>query len=238
MLSWGHPDQPRERRFAAVVAGGPVTPSSAVCTALRDAAFVVAADSGADRVSTLGRAPDIVVGDLDSIRPDNLSALRARGVPIRAFDLRKNFTDSELALIEAVERGYADIVLLGWIGGARHDHSLANQLLLAGLRFAGAKVTILEGELSAYVVSDELRLYGMVGDRVSLQAIAGDATVSTKGLEYPLQAETLVGASARGVSNVMTAEVARVTVASGVVMAMHFLSRAEDAPATESLGAS
>jgi thiamine pyrophosphokinase len=42
--------------------------------------------------------------------------------------------------------------------------------------------------------------------------------VTTAGLEYPLEAETLPAGVGRGVSNVFTAERAEITVTDGVVL--------------------
>ena len=59
------------------------------------------------------------------------------------------------------------------------------------------------------------------GALLTLLALGGAATgVVTEGLEYPLAAETLEPGSSRGVSNVFAATEARLTVASGVLLAI------------------
>ena len=53
-------------------------------------------------------------------------------------------------------------------------------------------------------------------------ALGGDAGgVSTRGLRYPLERETLPFGSARGLSNVMLSTEATVSVDSGVLIAVH-----------------
>jgi thiamine pyrophosphokinase len=56
---------------------------------------------------------------------------------------------------------------------------------------------------------------------VSLYAAGGPALdVVTKGLEYPLAGESLLPGSSRGTSNVFSGTEARITVGSGVVLAV------------------
>ena len=56
---------------------------------------------------------------------------------------------------------------------------------------------------------------------MSLLAVGAPAHgVTTEGLEYPLRGETLDPGSTRGVSNVLSADTAVVTVARGVVLAV------------------
>jgi thiamine pyrophosphokinase len=60
---------------------------------------------------------------------------------------------------------------------------------------------------------------------VTLLALGGDAGgVTTRGLRYPLDRETLPFGSARGLSNVMLTSEATVSVASGVMIAIHLQS--------------
>jgi thiamine pyrophosphokinase len=75
------------------------------------------------------------------------------------------------------------------------------------------------------VVRGEQTLTGAVGDLVSLIPMGGPASgVTTQGLRFPLDGETLDPLSGRGVSNTIVAVPAVVTVASGVLLAIRPLS--------------
>ena len=223
MLSWNHSNEAPGRRFAVVAAGAPVVSSDPVVAALAGATLVVAADQGADRLAPFRRRADVVVGDLDSVDPDTLDRLTAAGASIVAFDSHKDVTDGELALGEAVRRGFDDIVLLGWIGGARADHSLANQLLLANEAYRHATLTILDGDARGYPVRDGLELEGEPGDVVSLLPITGPVTgVCLEGLVYPLHDGTLHLAQTRGICNQMLNHGARIRIATGVLLVFHY----------------
>ncbi|MBA2254511.1 MAG: thiamine diphosphokinase, partial [Chloroflexi bacterium] len=83
--------------------------------------LVVAADGGAVRAASLGLRPDLVVGDADSLLPEQLTALRASGVAIELSPVAKDATDLELAVRAATGRGATELVVLGAFGGDRLD---------------------------------------------------------------------------------------------------------------------
>jgi thiamine pyrophosphokinase len=86
------------------------------------------------------------------------------------------------------------------------------------------------------VVRSKSTLMGRPGALVTLLPMHGPASgVVTEGLLYPLQDEELLPGATRGVSNEMTGDRARVTVRSGVLVAVlpgdlgtHWRRRAPD----------
>jgi len=96
---------------------------------LARAAAVIAADGGLRHVLALGRRPDVLIGDLDSL-PPGVDPETAAGKVIR-YPRDKDETDLELALLYAVDHyPDAEVFVVGGAGG-RLDHLLANVLLLA-----------------------------------------------------------------------------------------------------------
>ncbi len=191
------------------------------------AALVVAADGGARHAEPLGLAVDLWVGDGDSIEPDRLAALGAAGVEIRLVAAAKDESDTELAVLAAVERGADAIVIVGALGGPRFDHSLANVALLAHPALAGRRVTLLDGSTRIALVrapdhdGRPVRhpLPGRIGGLVTLLPFGDGAVgVTTAGLEYPLRDEPLAAGPARGLSNVRTAADAEVVVRRGMLL--------------------
>ena len=201
-----------------VTGGDPIDPAS-VAT-LPEGALVVAADSGVDRAQALGLPVHVAVGDFDSVTPAGLRRAEADGAVIERHPTAKDATDMELALDAALARGARHIVVLGGHGG-RLDHLLANALLLASPRWAGATVVAHMGGARVTVVRDHVVLTGVGGDLVSLLTAHGPARgVSTEGLLYPLQDEDLMPGSSRGVSNELTAARAEVRLRHGVLLAI------------------
>ena len=80
-----------------------------------------------------------------------------------------------------------------------------------------------------FLIRGQAFIEGQEGDTVSLLPIAGDATgITTEGLEYPLQCGALKFGSTLGISNVLTAPVARVQVERGLLLCVHISNRMEN----------
>lgn len=168
--------------------------------------LIIAADGGSHHCLGLGIRPQVVIGDLDSVRDDEVEALSKLGAEIIIYPQRKDFTDLELALLEAQKRGADQVVVLAGLG-MRWDQSLANILLPAML--PGLRVSLVDGPQELHFISsgETLEITGQVGDIVSLIPVGGDAQgITTHGLEYPLFSETLRLGSTRGISNVLLGE--------------------------------
>lgn len=217
--------------LALILADGDV-PSRAVLDASwpgwdDDIGLVVAADGGARHAAPLGVAIDRWVGDGDSLDDEAIRRLEAAGVPLDRARPDKDETDTELAILAALRLGAAGVVILGALGGRRIDHTLANIGLLALPALRGRPSVILDGaaRLSLLIGPDadgataRADLVGRVGGLVSLLSSGADAHgVSTDGLAYPLDDETLPIGTPRGVSNVIVAAGASVRLRRGALL--------------------
>jgi thiamine pyrophosphokinase len=185
--------------------------------------YVIAADGGARLAVELGFRLDAWVGDGDSISAPDLEALRRAGVPVELAARDKDESDAELALLAAVAAGAAEVTLVGALGGPRLDHALANVSLLAHPSARGVELRILGPNSRLRLLqapgadgaAADAELPGQVGDLVSLIPFGDVAGVTTDGLRYPLHGEDLALGPARGLSNVRTRPIARVTVREG-----------------------
>jgi thiamine pyrophosphokinase len=214
---------------ALVFANGDLNDGPAVRAALdeSDKALILAADGGARLALACDRVPDVVVGDLDSLPPDEVADLRARGVEIEQHPAGKDETDLELTLLAAVDRGATWLRIIGGVGG-RIDQTLANIYLLTLPALADRYVRLVAGDQTLWLVGPgDHALDGASGDTISLIPLAGDVqNVRTANLEYPLRGETLRFGPARGVSNVITDQPARVSLDAGLLVVVHTLGRA------------
>jgi len=181
---------------------------------------VIAADSGLDNALALGLETTFAIGDFDSASPGALAAAASSGVRMERYPAEKDASDLELALDVAIAMAPRRILVIATRGG-RLDHGLANLLLLASDRYAGAEVDALVGDALVHVVRRERTFEGEPGEFLTLLALNGPAVgVTTYGLAYPLRGETLEPGSSRGLSNVFEGGTARVTVELGVVLAV------------------
>ena len=202
-----------------VVAGGEKLRTE-IASLVRAPACVLAADGGLAGAQALGLEVDVVVGDLDSAQPEQVARAASLGARVERHPEEKDATDLELALDAALAVSPARVVVLA-DGAGRLDHLLASLLLLGRPRYAGVELDGQFGGALVHVVRGARTLDGTPGDLVSLLALHGAAEgVTTAGLRYPLSGETLEPGSSRGVSNVFSASVAHVEVATGVVLAV------------------
>jgi thiamine pyrophosphokinase len=205
----------------AVVANGEFAHAQRLVAVLDAVDLIVAADGAAGWLVAHGRPPDLLVGDMDSVDPAVLARLTARGCRMVRHPAHKDETDTELALHEAVALGARCITILGALGG-RIDHAVANIMLLLMPVLEGVETAIFDGRSRLFLIRGAATIDGDVGDVLSLIALGGDAEgIVTEGLEYPLCDETLALGPARGVSNVLVRDTARISLRRGALLAVH-----------------
>jgi len=203
---------------AVIFANGLIPNPNLALAALQPGDVIIAADGGAHHCQQLGVTPAAVIGDFDSLSPSELSAFQAAAL-IR-YPARKDFTDLELALHYALEQGATEMLVLGALG-ARWDQTLANLLMPAHASFSAVRIRMLDGaqEITLIRPGETLEIAGRPGDTVSLIPLGGDAAgITTHGLEYPLADESLFFGATRGVSNVLLATHAAISLREGLLM--------------------
>ncbi len=203
-----------------VVVSGGEPPRAEAARLVPAGAPVIAADGGLAHARALGLEVTTVVGDMDSVTKDTLNAAEEAGTRIVRHPAEKDATDLELALDAALELEPERVLVLAGDGG-RLDHLLATCLLLGSPRFAGMQLDAEIGAAHVHVVHGEREIEGERGELLSLFALHGPAEgVRTEGLAYPLVDEMLDPGSTRGVSNVFVADIVRVTLERGVLLAI------------------
>lgn len=197
---------------------------------------VIAVDRGGCHALQWGWPVHLLVGDLDSLPEADKKALISAGTPVSVAPRVKDETDLELALVHALADGARAIVICAAFGG-RVDHMLGNIFLLAKPEISQVDVSIVDGPHTIRLLrgagthraeASELVLHGAPGDLLSLLAFGGDAVgITTRGLDYPLDDETLFLGQARGISNVFQTEVARVRLREGMLLTVQISGAGE-----------
>jgi thiamine pyrophosphokinase len=205
---------------AVLVASGEPRPSDARW--LRDADLVVAVDGGAGWLTTIGRRPDALVGDLDSVDPRLVTSLDAAGVLIERHPTEKDASDMALALEYVRRRGATEAVVIGAFGGPRLDHEIANVLMLSeapAVPFVDLRLVRGPVQVRCVRAGKPLAIDAPPGSLVSLLPAGGDAKgVVTSGLRYALHDEVLAQGSTRGLSNEVVAGEASVQLKTGTLL--------------------
>ncbi|MCX6043608.1 MAG: thiamine diphosphokinase [Chloroflexi bacterium] len=204
---------------AVIFVNGLVNDYQLLARWLRPDDLLIGADGGTLHCLALGRQPDVVVGDLDSLDPALIAQLRAQGVQIERHSPVKDQTDLELAIDCAHRHAADEVLLLGALGG-RLDQMLANVLILARQDWP-FPILIGEGEQIAQVLrgGEMLDVQAPIGSVLSVIPLSECVTgITYTGLEYPLKNVTLPFGSTRGVSNVVQSLPAKIEVAEGLLL--------------------
>lgn len=181
--------------------------------------FIIAADGGTRHVLALGRMPNIIIGDLDSL-PVNLEP-STLNIELMQFPADKNETDLELAIQHALTLNPQEVIIIGALGG-RLDQTLGNIALISNLQPATCNLKLNDGLEEVFFCHDHAEVNGAAGDIVSLIPWQGEVTgILTQGLKWVLQNETLYPHKTRGISNEMTGDTATIKIKSGLLLVIH-----------------
>ena len=179
--------------------------------------LIIAADSGASVLLKEDIPFDLALGDFDSLKPELFEGIK-KDREVITYKVNKDFTDTEAALHEAVNRGAEEVIILGGTG-TRLDHLLANVgLLLQGLKM-GVKVSLLDNHNEAFLIDGPCSVAPRAGWYLSFLPLGGNVSNFTlTGVKYPLKAHELTLGSTLTVSNEFTDEVVRIDFQEGLVL--------------------
>lgn len=192
---------------------------------------IIAADSGLAHCKEIGIEPTDILGDFDSLKnKELLEEYRKKGIPLREFPTRKDYTDTHLAVKYAMDLKPEKVTILG-ATGTRYDHALANISLLALLKDEGIKAKIVDAhneiemlhgpEERKYLRSDIRNPQDSTKEFFSIIAFSPKVTgIDEEGFSYPLHQATLYNKESVGVSNEIVDEEATLRLKSGYLLTM------------------
>jgi thiamine pyrophosphokinase len=182
--------------------------------------LIIAVDGGTHHCAKWGIMPNVIIGDFDSLDSKEVTSYQQAGVEIIHYPTHKDETDLELALQLTLKREVIEVYILGALG-ARWDMTIANVLLAAHPMFSQLNIHLLDSsqDLAILCGKGHMDIDGRPGDVLSLIPMGGDAYgITTHGLEYPLNDETLRFGSPRGVSNTFSQDQAQVFIRKGILL--------------------
>lgn len=171
----------------------------------------IAADSGYLNAKALGEDVDILLGDFDSF-----TQAPPKDVEVIKVPAKKDFTDTQLAVKTALEKGATDIVIIGGLSG-RLDHTLSNLSILSQLWEMRIFAVMTDGDNRVRYVSSSSTLIPRSQYRyLSILAISEKLKgVDVEGCKYPLKNATLIRNDQYAISNEITENCAFISVRKG-----------------------
>lgn len=176
--------------------------------------LVIAADGGVLHCARIGREPDVILGDFDSL------GYIPEGAQV--FPVEKDDTDVMLAVRHGLKAGCREFLIYGGMDGKRLDHTVANLQALAFLCEHDARGYLTGRDQLATVICGETAVFSKDARGVlSVFCMGGDASgVTVRGLKYELENGTLSADFPLGVSNHFVGNEARITVKNGKLLLM------------------
>ena len=177
--------------------------------------YIICADGGLNNAEILGVTPHLIVGDFDSYK----GKLKKYSCEIISFPREKDCTDTELALNFSKKITPSKIIIVGALG-KRLDHALANIYLLTKGIEMGCDVILHDGyEEVRLIYNDFLLIDALPGEVISLIPLSPVVEgISTDGLKYKLENESLSLGETRGISNEVISLPVTVKIKSGFIL--------------------
>ena len=169
---------------------------------------IIAADSGLAVCREAGVLPTEILGDFDSLKdPDLIEEYKKRGVPVRTFPERKDYTDTDLAMHHACGFEPEQMDVFG-ATGSRMDHTMANVFNLGFLAERGINCRLVDSHNQIEMLKGPCRMvYERQADLLFFSLLACSEKVkglTLKGFSYPLEDFCLERFTSIGISNYLT----------------------------------
>lgn len=134
----------------AIVSGGNPPSEKLLKKYISEVEFIIAADKGSECLYKYNIIPDLLLGDFDSAKKEILDNMKLKVKEVLEFQPEKDYTDTEIAVMEAIKRGAEKIYLFG-ATGTRMDHTLGNIGLMLTTKKKGANLEILDDNNRLYL---------------------------------------------------------------------------------------
>jgi thiamine pyrophosphokinase len=195
-----------------LLTGGDGPPISVLAPLIKGADLVVAADSGLELSLRAGVEPDLVVGDMDSLKEPGLLD-RLPPERVARYPQDKDDTDTEIGLRALREAGCEEITVAGG-GGGRLAHTLG---LLALFRRKDPPDLWLTATETVRRLTGSAEIRGCRGRTVSFFPLGPVSVIRSRGLKWPLTGLSWDEGDV-GISNVGTEDIIQVELQSGALL--------------------
>lgn len=183
--------------------------------------YVIGVDKGLDSLHALHVRPNLVIGDFDSV-DNGIRAIYAGSPDAIVLNPEKDYTDTHVAVLEALKRKPGRIKLLG-ATGTRLDHVMGNLALLKLCLLQGVEAVIVDEHNRIRMIDRQLRIrmdrqYGKYISCIPFSDRVEGLTIS--GFQYNLEGATIIKEETIGISNELREEEGLITLKTGYLLVM------------------
>ena len=183
------------------------------CESIPTAENYIGVDKGALTLARNGKRMLLAIGDFDSVEESDLAYIKEYSDTLLQLNPIKDDTDSEAAVMYAIEKEYQKSHLYGGLGG-RLDHAMINLRLVS--RFPE---TVYLHDQNNFIYSLAEGVHSIdKRDYTYISFFTEDkATISLEGFKYPLDKQQLTNKDTYTTSNEILEDRGIVTVHAGKV---------------------
>jgi thiamine pyrophosphokinase len=207
---------------ALILANGKPPSKRLFTTLFANTDCLICADGGANIAARFGVAPDMIIGDLDSIFKETLAIFKN----VKTIKLKdQNSTDLEKALSAAIKNDFSEIAVLGATGG-RLDHAIGN--LSALVKFSNKAQIKFSDDTGEYIhICNALEFNPPIGTTISLLPLSLCSGIVSKGLKWNLKNESLQFGIRESTSNIVVSSPVSIKIGRGnlVVFVMNNIQK-------------
>jgi thiamine pyrophosphokinase len=150
--------------------------------------IIISADGASNFLHKNNIVPDYIIGDLDSISASVLKYYRNKKVKIIKVNEQEH-NDLEKCIHYALSKNIKYISVIGY-GGKRIDHTLNNFSVLKR-NYKKAQISFIDKRFETFFLNKKTEFNYNIGSGLSLMGMPKAGGIKTKGVQYPLNNETL-----------------------------------------------
>ena len=207
--------------ISAIISGGNPPSEKLLRDYLSRVDYIIAEDKGCECLYDYNIIPDLLIGDFDSANKDVLNKAKLKIKEVLEFPPEKDYTDTEIALMEAAKRGAEKIYLFG-ATGTRIDHTLGNIGLLFIAKEKGIILEIIDDNNRIYLGQNKMTLHGSYGDNISFHSLSDKVVnLEIKGGKYILESYDMSLLAPRAICNEFIDTPIEISYDSGELLILH-----------------
>ncbi len=195
-----------------IVSGGEYDP---ICDELKASDYIISCDKGYIYAEKMGIKSDIIIGDFDSASEPETD------IPIERYPVKKDDTDTMLAIKHALKKSWKNIIICCAFGG-RLDHTLANIQAASYAADRGCSVRVLGKDTQLFVFRDgNISIKKKEHWSLSVFALSDECRgVTIRGTKYDCSDIIIKNTFPLGVSNAWKDDKALISVGSGIILVL------------------
>lgn len=161
--------------------------------------IIIAADGGANSLRKIKIVPDVIIGDMDSVKRETVNYFRTRNTEIIRIE-EQDTTDFEKSLRYCMKFGYEKIIVFG-ATGTRTDHTLNNFSVLQKY-YRRLELKFITDDFEIFFIRKKIRFVYKKNKIISLMGVPEAKKIFSTGLKYQLKNDDLKFGQRDGALNV------------------------------------